>query len=361
MLSILVWHYIVGQAQTAIGTPAAYIVKSLSLSWAGVDLFFVLSGFLIGGILMDNRNSKNYYKTFYLRRTFRIIPLFYLMTILFIAGLHIFRGANHDGIAWLFGDPLPTWSYIFFLQNFLMASTGEMGPHWMAISWSLAVEEQFYLILPLIIRLVPPNKVLITLIILVLSAPIIRTAIFLSHANGGLSTYVLLPARWDALFLGVIGAWILRQKKAAEFLSDRKAWLIILMIGCCAFTISMLLAGQGIASPGMTYGGYTVIAVFNLAFILHVYFSPCGILSSFLRNPLLVWVGTASYGIYLFHEPVAGALHSVFRGTLPQIASVHDALITLLALLVTLGMADISSRWIERPFIDYGKRFRYDE
>lgn len=360
MLSVLVWHYVVGQAQTTVGSPAAYLVRSLSMTWAGVDLFFVLSGFLIGGILMDNRGSTNYYTTFYFRRGLRILPLYFLMLALFFVGVTVFSNTQNEGLAWLFENPLPAWSYITFLQNFSMASAGEMGPHWIAISWSLAVEEQFYLILPILIRLVPPAKLITALILLVVSAPIIRTLLFLYHGNGDVAGYVLLPARWDALFLGVVGAWIIRQKKVAEIVAEKKTWLIVAMIGSGILTLLMLLSGQNMGSAGMSYFGYTAIAVFSMAFILYVLLSPKSVVSSILRDPLIVWIGTISYGIYLFHEPVSGILHSVFHGGPPRIASFSDALVTLLALFVTLVLAGMSSRWLERPFIRYGERFRYD-
>ena len=197
----------------------------------------------------------NYYATFYVRRGLRILPLYYLMLALFFAGMVGFTNVEHEGISWLFGDPLPNWSYLTFLQNFSMASVGSMGPHWMAISWSLAVEEQFYLILPILIRIVPPNRLLATLILLVVSAPIIRALLFLYHPNGDVSAYVLLPARWDALFLGVIGAWMLRQKKIAEMVVDRKVWLIVVMIGCSVVTMLMLSNGENMGSAGMSYFG----------------------------------------------------------------------------------------------------------
>ena len=83
MVLVLVWHYLVVQVQVPPGSPAAYALKLFSLTWAGVDLFFVLSGFFISGILMDNRNGECYYRTFYMRRFCRIFPLYYLLLGIF--------------------------------------------------------------------------------------------------------------------------------------------------------------------------------------------------------------------------------------------------------------------------------------
>jgi peptidoglycan/LPS O-acetylase OafA/YrhL len=360
ILSVLVWHFAVGQVKTTIGSPMAYTMKCLSLSWAGVDLFFVLSGFLIGEILMKNRESKNYYTTFFVRRSLRILPLFLLSASLFVVGLSLFKSSGNEGLEWLFSEAFPAWSYPTFLQNFFMASTGEMGPHWMAMTWSLAVEEQFYLVLPFLIRVIHPIRLPIALFLLVASAPAIRTALYLLHPHGDLSAYVLLPARWDALFLGVLGAWILRQKGLAQRLSSRKRWLIAAMMATGSTAALMLLSGHGIASAGMTYGGYTVIALFSLAFVLYVIVSPYGWVTRFLRNPALVWLGTTSFGIYLFHEPVAGLLHAFLRKRPPEIVTSEDALITLVALFLTLALAGLSSSRFERPFVQLGHRFRYD-
>src|SRR5260370_30220392 len=112
--------------------------------WSGVDLFFVLSGFLIGGILMDSKDSPTYYRTFYLRRIHRIFPLYYLMIGLFVVGNLLLPNA------FLFASPIPAWPFLFFLQNIGFGFTHAHARA--AVPWSLAVEEQFYLLLPLVVR-----------------------------------------------------------------------------------------------------------------------------------------------------------------------------------------------------------------
>ncbi len=111
------------------------------LWFEGVPLFFVLSGFLISGILVDARSSPRYFQTFYARRLFRIFPLYYLVLLGY--GMMIALGQANTN-ARLFESPLPLWTYWLYLQNFAMAATNSFGAIWMAGSWSLAVEEQFY-------------------------------------------------------------------------------------------------------------------------------------------------------------------------------------------------------------------------
>jgi peptidoglycan/LPS O-acetylase OafA/YrhL len=360
MALVLVWHYVAGQVQTTVGSPVAYAIKLLSLTWTGVDLFFVLSGFLIGGILIDNRNASYFFRAFYFRRFCRIFPLYYLMLGIF--ALVVFSGTSttNAGLAWLFADSFPLWTYATFLQNFHMAEAGRMGPHWMAVTWSLAIEEQFYLILPIMVRLLNPRMLPWVLISLVISAPIIRTALYFLHPESGIPGYLLLPARWDALFIGVFGAWAMRQEGIRAWLATHQVWLYFVMAVTGALTFGLLAEGQSIASPGMTFGGHTLLGLFSLALILNVLLTPGGMLARGLRNTALIWLGTVSYAVYLFHEPVAGLLHFFLRGQAPRIATVADACVTLLALLVTFALAIVSWRWLERPMISRGQRMNYD-
>src|SRR6186997_1549382 len=137
----------------------ALIGNVLFFGWTGVDLFFVLSGFLITGILLDTRNSRRYFTTFYARRTLRIFPLYYL--ILFIALVVLPKFPAVDRV--LIGqdeliDLPPQWPYWLYLTNFSIADRGWVHG-WVDVGWSLAIEEQFYLVWPLVIWLCPPRLV----------------------------------------------------------------------------------------------------------------------------------------------------------------------------------------------------------
>src|SRR5207248_1231599 len=110
--------------------------------WMGVDLFFVLSGFLITGILLDTKESESYFKNFYARRCLRIWPLYYSLLLFMFVLVPLLRPSEAHII---FEKSSPWWAYPLFLQNFLIPiSTNAAGP--LAITWSLAIEEQFYLV-----------------------------------------------------------------------------------------------------------------------------------------------------------------------------------------------------------------------
>jgi peptidoglycan/LPS O-acetylase OafA/YrhL len=105
----------------------------------GVDLFFVLSGYLITTILLNNRNSPSYFRSFYGRRVFRILPIYYVMFAVYVVGSYLSWSPS------LFAGKVPEWTYAFGLQNFWMAARQDYGATWLAATWSLAIEEQFYL------------------------------------------------------------------------------------------------------------------------------------------------------------------------------------------------------------------------
>jgi len=139
-----------------VNLPAVVLRAYVSQGWMGVDLFFVLSGFLITGILLDTREARNYFRGFYLRRILRIFPLYYLVLIAVI-----FAGIRLNNPAFTTKLPLPAdrWLYFCYLTNWLALWKAHWGLHYvnyLAHFWSLAVEEQFYLVWPLVIWLVRP-------------------------------------------------------------------------------------------------------------------------------------------------------------------------------------------------------------
>jgi peptidoglycan/LPS O-acetylase OafA/YrhL len=130
------------------------------MGWTGVDLFFVLSGFLIGGILTDVRGSQTYFKTFYIRRVLRIVPIYYGWIVLYVALMQFagpfVRARSNSGIMPTTGFPI--YLHFPFLQNLGLIALGGLAGAWFGHTWSLAVEEQFYLLSPLLVRLLPVRK-----------------------------------------------------------------------------------------------------------------------------------------------------------------------------------------------------------
>jgi peptidoglycan/LPS O-acetylase OafA/YrhL len=338
ILLVLVWHCFASRVIATDGSMSVYCVSALLFTRSGVTLFFVLSGFLIGGILLDHRQTENYFRIFYLRRICRILPLYFLTLALFMC----FRAtplAARPYFEWLAGHPFPMLSYATFTQNFLMATRGDYGPHWLGVTWSLAIEEQFYLFVPLLVFFLPRRALLLVLPVGILMAPVLR------HSFPAPQTYVYAPWRADALLSGVSLALLVRSR---SFIDRLRRWPQILFALLIAFLLGILLLDDE----------FRLVGLFAI-FILIAYADTQPWLGKLLRKPVLIWFGQLSYGIYMFHEAVSGLTHGLLLHTAPQLRTPADVAVTLLALAITLLLAALSYRFFEGPILRFGHRFRY--
>src|SRR5579871_5502624 len=172
------------------------LIKVTYFGWSGVDLFFVLSGFLIGTILFKNSGSAHFFRTFYVRRAVRIIPVYFLLLFVFLL---LVASPIYDVGAYIFQKPLPVFPYFLFLQNFLMSNANHFGPEALTPTWSLAVEEQFYLIIPLVIFFVPRRFLKYIIAACLLGAPICRML-----AHNWYEKYTALYCRIDSPMMGIL-------------------------------------------------------------------------------------------------------------------------------------------------------------
>lgn len=358
---VVVWHYLVAVPGGETNAVVSLARRLFYLSWSGVDLFFVLSGFLIGGILLDNRDSPRYFRTFYIRRAFRIVPVYLLLLVPFWAA-HSALGTSRDPtLSALLGGEIPSWSYLAFVQNFYMAAVGDFGAIWMGITWSLAIEEQFYLLLPLTLFLVPRALVPRLCLACCALALAFRTALALAfHGPSALaSAYLLLPSRMDALFLGVLGAWLVREPRWARDLPARRP----LLWGAAAFTGAVLSFASvrmtSFVAPLMTTAGYSVLAILYLAVLLLSYGTDRGPLHAALTSRPLRALGYTSYFVYLFHELFLQLGHFLSFGQAPEHSSGARVLVTLASFVALMAAAGLSWRLLEQPLIAEGRKARY--
>lgn len=338
-----------------------YLLDAGALSWSGVDLFFVLSGFLIGGILLDVRDSPNYFKAFYARRFFRIIPIyavvagaFYLCVVCGVPG----RMAGSD---WLFGPTVPWYSYATFTQNVRYALGESNLAYWLASTWSLAVEEQFYLVLPAVVWFVSRRRLPYLLGGAILAAPLLRLFLDLNYSWGKLASFNLMPCRADALLLGVAAALLVRNRSTWDSLKSnrrRLAWVgIVLLAGLAPF---VLLKGvDPNRSFWMSTLGFSWFAVLYAVLLLLALLYSDGWLGRILRNSWLKALGTISYGVYLIHRPVLGLMFAIFRGKQPWAETSAERGLVLLALALTIAIASLSWTFFERPILKIGHSMKY--
>src|SRR5262249_48188849 len=220
----------------------------------------VLSGFLIGGILLDHKESQNYYTAFYLRRVHRILPIYYLYVI--------FYGA----LAWIAASNVPiqlqlsplSASYFpvhfAFLQNILHKPGTIFTNQCLSQLWSLAVEEQFYLVIPLLVRYLTKRMLVVVLILAVLAAPILRSYLFL-HGHPG-AMYVWTPARMDALSLGVLAAVAWRTPHIRGWIEKHPGASQAMLVGPGLGWAALAAFAPKPESLLMASIGFSVIALF---------------------------------------------------------------------------------------------------
>ncbi len=349
ILLVLAYHYVGVPIPSDAGKGLAFIRQLLSNGWSGVDLFFVLSGFLIAGILIDNRSADNYFRVFYTRRISRIFPLYYSFLIVFVLLRAIAPKVGFLDSS-LFSDALPLLPYFVYVQNFVMAVRGTFGNEILAVTWSLAIEEHFYLFLPWFVRRSRPSRLAINLIFLIGITLILRTFL----GGGTFIGFVVTPWRLDSLLLGALLALVFRAPRAVDWVRSNLRW-IKAGFGVLAlfFIYSSIFEPFGsldhLFAFGLLYAGLITLALANQA----------GLLARFFRQPLLMSVGRISYGIYILHQFVNGIIHSLLFKSVPSFHNPATALATCLALAVTYLLALGSFHLFEKRFIAFGHSFHY--
>lgn len=346
ILMVLVWHYYTAQTGPAEPLSLAAALRSVTeLFWSGVDLFFVLSGFLIGGIILDNHGRAGFLRVFWIRRCCRILPPMALLLAACVAACHLL---DRERFAWLFENLMPWWSYATFTQNILMGLRGMFGGHFLDVTWSLAVEEQFYIFAPLLVLLLGAKRWVKTLPVLIAAAFVLRLCF------PGFQTYVNTPFRMDSLLSGFLLAAIFRNGVAFAWLRSRRLWAVALLVAMVSATLWRAAHG-GFGQFERTAAGafaFTWFAALYAVFILVILLHEGSLFTAPLRAGAVCFCGAISYGLYLYHQPVSGLLHGwLERGGSPQLG-----IVTLLALAVSVGFSWISFRYFELPFLRLGRR-----
>ena len=337
ILLVIFLHWIVLPTRPLLREWSPHLSALVDLSWCGVDLFFVLSGFLIAGILLDHAEAPNLLRTFYARRACRILPAYFLLLLL--ATLPI------GGPPQISQGQVPLISYVLFLHNFWSAAGAQVALA-LGACWSLAIEEQFYLGLPLLLLRVFRGRFAAFALVMLLAPPLLRCLFF---ANGGWSPWDFTPCRLDAPFWGVLAAVAVRQPALATFLGRRRREL-----GWAAGAALIGVAGlsQLILLPGgenllLSLGLSVIECAFAVALVA-VLLSPAAAPARLMRWQPLRWAGKHSYFLYLFHPLVFIWLPIA---QLPLRLAVHACVLGLLA--------PISWRFLEQPFLRLGATARY--
>ena len=323
--------------------------------WCGVDLFFVLSGFLITGILYDARSSRGFFRNFYARRTLRIFPLYYgvLVALLVIAPALSADWAR--SLAPLHGHEWALWLYC---TNIVVSHGGAwvFKTRWISLDhfWSLAVEEQFYLVWPVFVLLLPRRALIGCCVAAVAIALGLRIWWGQIHYDA-MSFYVLTPSRMDALALGALVALFARGRGGMRSLL-RPAQLIAGVSGASVMIVFLQQRMWSTSVPAVRTVGITLLAAFFAAsLVMIVLAAPTSILHRVFTHPVLRVPGKYSYALYVFHPML---LPLMLRATPPaQLdAELHSAALGHLAFLVmgaagSFALALVSWHCYEKWFL----------
>jgi peptidoglycan/LPS O-acetylase OafA/YrhL len=303
--------------------------------WTGVDLFFVLSGFLITGILRKTRANNDYWSCFYIRRAARILPPLLLLLLFY---------------SLVTKPPLLTiLAYTLFAGNFIGFTS--YGRSILGALWSLAVEEHFYLVWPLLILLFDRRRLAIGLTALLIAEPVLR-AILTPHMTTYQTFYYLTPFRIDSLAAGSLLA--LMTEGGVQIPFQRWAgWLALFLASTLVILHrSLPYFGRHTNSALFNSLGYSLVSGTCLCLVAWVLALEGGIASMVLSWKPLTYLGRISYGVYLLDMPVAAFVDRIALKS-SQLATFSTLL--QLDLVAIFGIAALSFHFIEQPIIQFAK------
>jgi peptidoglycan/LPS O-acetylase OafA/YrhL len=336
-----------------------WVEAASNAGWMGVDLFFVLSGFLITGILLDTRTGPRYFRNFYARRALRILPLYYgfLLVVLALTASGAIGTAPERALflhrqSWY-------WTYMVNVM------TSWKGP-WEAVFgtggfWSLAVEEQFYLVWPVIVLLLPRRGLVALCLAMVVASAALRL-VWLRADLSSLAMYQLTPARMDTLAIGALLAVAVRTRSAHASLVRWAGPVLPLSVG---LLLAMAAWRHGLSAEDFVVQtiGYSLIALMFGALMVRVVLGGSDRrLARAFQRPTLRFLGRYSYGIYVFQGPVMLLMEArlPFVRGLPTVMGSHVPValgVFLLASVGSIAAAVLSWHWYESRFLRLKERF----
>jgi peptidoglycan/LPS O-acetylase OafA/YrhL len=329
--------------------------------WVGVQIFFTLSGYLITGILLQSRGNSfaSFMGTFYWHRAVRILPL--LCAFIFVVAL----------IYAIFGAPISfrtDWPWLVtFTANFARLRPVDIGPYFVHI-WSLAVEQQFYLVWPLLLFFLPPRGFRFAVAGILVLSPLIRLALFhglvefgYDEQYAGKAVYVLPFTQFDAFAAGAaISLWNLDRMRNAG------RWFLVVLAATAAAGVGVLAWAYFGFGPGSAFVaslGYAMFMVQSNEYVwgyaLLNLLSMLGIICALqgvgpfrmLESRILIWVGKISYGVYVYHLPLLLLGEFALEKTGLRLHGVIRPLFFVGWVALVMIVSDVSFRKLETPFL----------
>jgi peptidoglycan/LPS O-acetylase OafA/YrhL len=342
VLLVLFHHGYFWSGVKGLGTSTKAFVELTRWGWLGVNLFFVLSGFLITGILVDSRCKEGYFRQFYARRALRILPAYYgFLLVLLVTGL----------------KPLSFLVLSFFYLSNVTPLFGVVQSY--PVLWSLAVEEHFYLLWPMIVRRFSIRRVEQIAIAVVCIVPALRWASYMLGWRTGLSEYTWLVC--DGLAMGAWLAIRIRRPDLTRELLARISMgaLTVALVATCACARLGILSRQRPlgAAFQQSCGNLAFLGLIGLALLVGT-----GPWKTLIHWPVLKFYGDISYGLYLIHLFVFERYDRLVRHFWPQVwpwtgGFPIGTLRFLICAGLATGLALLSRRYFEEPFLRMKTRF----
>jgi peptidoglycan/LPS O-acetylase OafA/YrhL len=355
---VLVFHFVGNTLPTSWVERA--IIGVTNYGSYGVELFFVLSGFLITGILFDAHNKPHYFRNFYMRRLLRIFPLYYgvLALVFFVAPLiPLLRGPTLDYLV-----DRQAWAWLYAI-NIYIAKDGQWSFSYLDHFWSLAIEEHFYLFWPLVVFLLArrPRALIVASLTIALGAMLARLIGSLVGLNWW-TTYALTPFRLDGLALGAFLAMTVRQPQGVERLVRALPWVLAVAGGLLSVTFvwTLLVSHQGLELV-LPVRASLILMLLACLLVWALVAPKQSATSRFFRSRSMIFLGTYSYGLYVYHHFISYYLSTNrTEFELARLLGSHGAAVALQATLgasASLAVAYLSYELLEKRFLRLKRLF----
>ncbi len=323
--------------------------------WLGVDLFFVLSGFLITNILLNTLDNPHFLRNFYIKRVLRIFPLYYLILVICLFILPAIPGLRVD-MRYYINNQLWQWTY---LQNWLYIFKKPFGSQMILHTWSLAVEEQFYLVWPVTILLIKRPKVLLAIVVcLLLIVSISRFILWNYHIEDLAYSSLYTFTRIDGICIGCMVAILMRVKP--NFLKKYTA-IIVLLMAAVNFGFYFINNQRSFTLPYLAFAGYTTFAILFGILIHGAVTGESKLIQFLLNNRPLKFFGKISYGLYVYHWPVYILLFPLFVSVTSKNINLSqryfETTSAIIVTIIAIFISVLSYHFFEKPFLKLKKRY----
>jgi peptidoglycan/LPS O-acetylase OafA/YrhL len=331
---------------------------AFQFGWTGVDLFFVLSGFLITSRLYPYLDEKKILKKFYWNRFLRIVPVYYgFLSVFFLAWFFFTSKETFQAVTFYAHH---WWQFFLFLQNWVFIFSYPLSAEHLNHLWSIAIEEQFYILFPLFLLLIRSRKKLLLACLALFVAGLITRSIYFYaflEKNESLKIYWNSLFRLDPLLTGISLYFLFRKNRIPLWVQraiHSISWVAIsLLIGGAIYFNSVKLDNPFIATAGFSliailYGYIVYIALMKNNYLV----------SFFAKNSFLRYTGRISYGMYIFHWPLLLAGFTVLKKLHLDIGENTLVLLNSICCLpITYLLSHLSFTYFESFFLKQKKSY----